>query len=322
MMSARRCRADMVGIALMLAVLSGCSPSDENAAVDVDAAASTTGPANDATTSSEVATSVLSVEPTTTTGDDQSTTEDTGTDGSTTPDGCDIGPVPASAGLDPFYTLGCQIDGFWVVANDVVAPEAVARAAETVGRIFATDERLAPTIAANGIRLGVIGRNQRTTEMPEYRDLNEAFPETDWDARARGLGATLERPLVSAGEENILCLPDDRYLGEDILLHEFSHVLHQFGYSALDPDFDADLLDAYQRAIDDGTWDGTYAATDQNEYWAEGVQSYLGRNLTAEPADGIHGPIDTRAELEAADPALYELIDRRLGTVELARQCV
>ncbi len=262
-------------------------------------------------------TSVPAIEPTSTTATD-STTEAIDDEAA---GGCDLGPVPSSAGHDPFYTQGCRIDGFWVVANEVVDPEAIARAAETVERIFATDQRLAPTLAASGIRLGLIGRNQRTTEMPEYRDLNEVFPETDWDTRARGLGATFERPLVSAGEENVLCLPDDRYLGEDILLHEFSHVLHQFGFSTIDPDFDGELFAAYQQAITDGTWDDTYAATDAAEYWAEGVQSYLGRNLTSEPADGIHGPIDTKAELEAADPALFDLIDRWLGTVELPPQC-
>ena len=208
-----------------------------------------------------------------------------------------------------------------IVANEEVDPEAIVRAADTVGRILAADDRLAATLAGSGIRLGIIGRDQRTTEMPEYRDLNEAFPETDWDTRARGLGATFERPLVSAGEENVLCLPDDRYLGEDILLHEFSHVLHEFGYIVLDPDFDAELLAAYEQAFVNGTWAGTYAATNHHEYWAEGVQSYFGRNLTADPADGVHGPIDTRAELEAVDPALYALIDRWLGTVELAPQC-
>jgi hypothetical protein len=235
--------------------------------------------------------------------------------------GCEVGPVPASARLDVFYTQGCQVDGFWVVANEVVDPVAVTRAADTVERIFTTDDRLAPTLAADGIRLGIIGRSQRTTEMPEYRDLNEVFPETDWDSRARGLGATSERPLISAGEENVLCLPGDPYLGEDILLHEFSHVLHQFGYRAFDSDFDTELSAAFEATMDNGTWDGTYAATNPDEYWAEGVQSYLGRNLTAEPADGIHGPIDTRAELEAADPALFTLIDDRLNGLTLPPRC-
>lgn len=319
MTPARAWVAGLAGLLFAVASLPGCAPSDGDPIVEVDAGTPAAGVDESTTTAlSDNENTTPSVETSPTSAAIESTTGDRGNPVAA---GCDIGPVPASAGLDPFYTQGCRIDGFWVVANDVVDPEAIIRAAETVAPIFAADERLAPTLAAIGLRLGIIGRNQRTTEMPEYQDLNEAFPETDWDARARGLGATLERPLVSAGEENVLCLPDDRYLGEDILLHEFSHVLHEFGYTTLDSGFDDDLLTAYEVALDEGTWNGTYAETNHHEYWAEGVQSYFGRNLTAEPSDGIHGPIGTRAELEAADPALHTLIDRWLGGVELPARC-
>ncbi|MDH3295208.1 MAG: hypothetical protein OER95_12890, partial [Acidimicrobiia bacterium] len=167
----------------------------------------------------------------------------------------------------------------------------------------------------------VIGSTQRTTEMPEYRDLDEVFPGVDWDNRARGLAATVERPLVSAGEENILCLPGDRYHGEDILLHEFAHVLEQFAYPALDPDFDRRLDDAYAQAFADGVWDGTYAAENRSEYWAEGVQSYFGRNLVDAFPDGVHGPIGSADALAAADPDLFALIDERLAGVGLPPRC-
>lgn len=263
---------------------------------------------------------------TSTTSTSETTPSTSETTGSTTtteeavPD-CVLRAVPASAGLDPFYTQGCQVDGFWIVANDVVEPAAITAAADMVAHIFAADERLAPVLTANTIRLGIIGRDQRTTEMPEYRDLNQAFPETDWDSRARGLGATSERPLVSAGEENVLCLPTDRYLGEDILLHEFAHVLHEFGYQILDADFEDELRTAYNQAVINGTWANTYSATNHLEYWAEGVQSYFGRNIDADPADGIHGPIDTQAELQLADPALFDLIDQRLKAAQLSPRC-
>ncbi len=234
---------------------------------------------------------------------------------------CVMQRVPEAAGLDPFYTKGCRVDGFWVVANEVVAHAAVLLAGDTVAAIFATDPDLADAIASFGIRLGVIGADQRLTEMPEYRDLYEVFPDTDWDNRARGLGATAERPLVSVGEENLLCLPSDRYLGEDILLHEFAHVIDEQGFSVIDPLFVTALSEAYGRAVDDGTWADTYAAENPYEYWAEGVQSFFGRNLTADPADGIHGPIDTESELAAADPALHALIDGRLGGLDLPPSC-
>lgn len=311
-------------IVVIASILTACSSSDGEAATAPSTRnTTTTTTIGDPSPTVDQGVTVTDTTSTTTTSTADSTTSSSTreTEGVGEGGGCAVGPVPAAAGLDAFYTQGCQIDGFWVVANEVVEPEAIVRAADTVTRLFATDRRLASSLAADGIRLGIIGRNQRTTEMPEYWDLNEVFPDTDWDTRARGLGATLERPLVSAGEENLLCLREDPYFGEDILLHEFSHVLHQFGYRTLESDFDVELGDAYQAAMDNGTWDGTYATINPDEYWAEGVQSYLGRNLTAEPADGIHGPIDTRAELQTADPALFTLIDDRLDGLTLPPQC-
>lgn len=254
-------------------------------------------------------------------GTSDSTTSDPSTSGAGSSPGCVVAAVPADAGLDPFYEQGCQVEGMWVVANGVVDPEAVRLAAGQAAAVFEARPDVAAAIGETEIRLGVIGAEQRLTEMPEYRDLYEVFPGTDWDNRARGLGATVERPLVSAGEENLLCLATDVYAGEDILLHEFAHVIHQQGLAVVDPTFDADLVAAFEVAVPSPAWDATYAETDINEYWAEGVQSYFERNLTSDPPDGVHGPIGTRDELADADPLLFDLVDQHLGAVVLPPHC-
>lgn len=250
------------------------------------------------------------------------TTSDPATsDGSATPstssapppavdDTCEIGPVPADAGLDPFYTQGCDLDGFWVVAGDGVAPEAIEKAAGYVTAFFDHDPVLAAHLRATDIRLGIVGADQQTTDMPEWSDLDEAFPDVDWDARARGLSATAERPLLGAGEENLLCLDGDRYAGEDILLHEFAHVLDTFGYAQTDDLFTAELGQAFVLSSNEGTWADTYAATNVFEYWAESVQSYFDRNVGA-----------TAGELRDLDPGITELIERTIGGVELPPSC-
>ncbi|MEM8922062.1 MAG: hypothetical protein AAGD35_01075 [Actinomycetota bacterium] len=275
-----------------------------------DTASTTDGPADtiDPTTSS------TAVTPETTAGRQQS-------GGSSTIVGCTAGPIPDVAGLDPFYVQGCRIQNFWVVAGEPVDPAAVEAAADLVSAFFEADPLLGRVLADSGVRLGVIGAEQRTTDMPEYRDLYEAFPDVDWDNESRGLGATADRPLVSAGEENVLCLAGDAYRGEDILLHEFAHVLHLQGFAVIDPGFQPALDIAYRQAMDAGTWDNTYAATNAEEYWAEGVQSYFGRNRTSDPPDGVHGPVSTRSALRTADPDLYRLIDNRLERVVLPQRC-
>ena len=97
------------------------------------------------------------------------------------------------------------------------------------------------TIAANGVRFGVIGADQVATDMPEYADLYEAFPGTDWDSRGRGYGATRKRPLGSSSEENLLCYDDDVYRGYSVAVHEFAHTIHYMGLRSLEPDFDESL---------------------------------------------------------------------------------
>ena len=46
-----------------------------------------------------------------------------------------------------------------------------------------------------------------------------------WNRRARGLGGTLRIPVSCGGEENLLCLRNDRYYGDDIFFHETAHAV-------------------------------------------------------------------------------------------------
>jgi hypothetical protein len=144
--------------------------------------------------------------------------------------------------------------------------------------------------------------------MPEYRDLYTVFPNTDWDTRARAYGATLERPLTTDCEENLLCQAGDRYTGEEILTHEFSHAIHELGLRFVNTSFDTDLQAAYDHAVSTGLWTNTYAITEIREYWAEGVQDWYNCNLQAIPSNGVHNEVNTRSELQAYDPMLYDLI--------------
>lgn len=69
-----------------------------------------------------------------------------------------------------------------------------------------------------------------------------------------------------------------------------------------------------------GLWAKTYAAKNAGEYWAEGLQSWFDANLQADPPNGIHDHVNTRAELEAYDPALARLIAETFAHVEWRRK--
>lgn len=216
---------------------------------------------------------------------------------------------PASLGLNGFYKKYLDADGIPIVSSGAVADQALLNAREIVKNMIRNLSAEKTKMIGNHIRVGIIGINERPTQMPEYSDLYTAFPGTDWDNRARAYGATLERPLTTDCEENLLCRRDiDRYKGEEILTHEFAHAIHELGIRFTTPGFDSELLAAFNHAKTTGLWTNTYAISDVREYWAEGVQDWFNCNLEANPANGVHNSINTRAELQSYDPMLYNLI--------------
>lgn len=226
----------------------------------------------------------------------------------------DAPPLPEGLTLDSFYEVYCLVEGVPIVASAEVPDDALRHARALLEAMLARVPDAAITaIEGADVRIGIIAEHQVTTDLPEHADLNEAFPGTDWDADTRGVAATATRPLTSAAEENVLCYPDDVYAGESILIHEFAHTVHQLGIAAIDATFDARLTNAYDDAMAAGLWEGTYAATNAIEYWAEGTQSYFGANLDGDPNHGVHNHVDTRAELETYDRALFDLVDEVFG---------
>lgn len=220
---------------------------------------------------------------------------------------------PATLKLAAFYTRYLDASGIPIVSSDAPDVAALARTCVIVKKLLEHRDDVRLQMIAHAARVAVMGKNQVTTDIPEHADLNTAFPGTDWNTRARGLGGTVARPATSCAEENVLCLAGDPYVGESILVHEFAHGMLGLGIVFADKTFRSRLEAAYASAMSTGLWKNTYAATNYDEYWAEGVQDWFDTNLEANPANGIHGAIDTRVELEAHDPSLHALVREIYG---------
>jgi hypothetical protein len=217
---------------------------------------------------------------------------------------------PKSLGLDPFYKKYIDANGIPVISSDKVPDQALYKVKELVLHMTSFRDDVRVMFIKNKGRVGIMAKTEKTLDMPEYRDLQEVFPDTDWNTRGRGFGASKERPLSSCAEENILCYTEDVYREEDIFIHEFGHSLAGLGIRYIEPGFDAELKSIYHQAMEEGLWKNTYAATNQDEYWAEGVQDWFNTNIERGTTDGIHNYVNTRAELKAYDPRLHELISR------------
>jgi len=223
-------------------------------------------------------------------------------------------PVPeavrAQFKLDPFYKKCLLAGGLPIVSSGKVRDEALREAAWIVGHLLEGRDDIRQSMVQQGVRLAVMAHDEYTTDVPEHSKLE---PRDYWDRRARGLGPDPESPAVSCGEENLLCFPGDHYAKENILIHEFSHAIHQMGLNKVDPTFNERLEKTYQRAVVLGRWKGFYAGTNAGEYWAEGVQSWFGNNREN---DASHNFVNTRAELIAYDPELAALCREVFGEKE------
>lgn len=112
-----------------------------------------------------------------------------------------------------------------------------------------------------------------------------------------------------AAEEDVLGLPTDRYFGETIFVHEFSHQILD-AVRAVDPELYARLQAAYAHAQTAGLWRDEYTMTTIDEYWAEGSQFWFDSNRL-QVFDGRR--ILDHQDLGAYDPALYAVLGEVYG---------
>lgn len=201
--------------------------------------------------------------------------------------------------LDPFYEKQTDYKGYLILSSKKVPDEALLEARYLISQMLAGRDDIVEALVKANCRFTVMAPDEMTTDVPEQRNMT---PKDYWDRRARGLGGK----ITSCGAENLLNLRGDRYRNENILIHEFSHCIHQRGLRSVDPTFDRRLRESYQKAIDQGLWADTYAAENPSEYWAEGVQIYFDCQA---PKGGVHNDIDRREKLELYDPELFKLID-------------
>jgi hypothetical protein len=237
---------------------------------------------------------------------------------------CIIGIPPSGSGFDAFYRKYCSVGGIPLLASGAVADQALEIAAGIAHDLLSGLPQVRAELIRRKVKIGVIGRNEGLTTLPEYRELDRDFPLRNgelWNDRARGLGATDAIPMTSGAEENLLCLAEDRYRGESIFLHEFAHTIAKMGLMYTDATFDSRLKKIYEEAMAAGLWQNTYAARDKDEYWAEGVQSYFDTNQEADPPNGIHNHVNTRVELRTYDRSLHDLVHSVFGNTRRPRVC-
>ena len=214
---------------------------------------------------------------------------------------------PAALGLDPFYTKHIDAD-LPVVGSSEVSDEALRRAALVFGQIVANRPDIVQVLAQHRVRVAVYAVTEEIVDLPEVA---ETFP--DLDPGSVGLGPGPGFPVVATSEANLLC---DGY--SSVTVHEGGHAV-DYALSLLGDDAFQNRLDAaYDKAMAQGLWEGSYATTNAAEYWAEGVLWFMN---ASDERDIPHPGVNTRDELQDYDPVLHELVLDVLGDVEATASC-
>lgn len=218
--------------------------------------------------------------------------------------------IPESLHLNPFYKKYIDADGMPIVSSHQVSDKALYKAREIVMGMLSKRKDIAHYMIEKGCRVMVIGANEQVCDLPEYaRICNRPDSIAYWNKRARGFGGSPEDDFsCSCGEENVICLPGDRYEGENILIHEFAHIFHTVGIVGVNPGFNNELETVMKHAIEKGLWEKTYALSNKEEYFAEAVQSFFNCNRYVETPNGVHNNINRREKLKKYDPEMYNLL--------------
>ncbi|HEY8505540.1 MAG TPA: hypothetical protein VIL46_13230, partial [Gemmataceae bacterium] len=229
-----------------------------------------------------------------------------------------------------YYTKFTYAREFPVLGSDRVRDEALLRANDTIRKMFAYRHDILKAMIADGARLVVLGRGEKLSDLPEFRDSRD---EAGFDG-ARYLDYTPERKVMAVPEENVLGLPGDPFAGRCMVIDVFARGLYRVtGLRPVDPDFerrrnkqqyelrvkrldvefDRKLEKLFAAAAEKGLWRGTPASRDRAEYWAAGVLAYFDASGAGYPPDGAERPVTTREALKAYDPELFALVEETMA---------
>ena len=227
--------------------------------------------------------------------------------------------IPEGKNIPSFYQKYIETEGLYVASSGKVSDEALLKACDIISLMLAKRPDVKAHMVKKGCHVMVIGKDEETCDLPEFAHICNCEDSIKyWNWRARGFGGAPEDEFSSScGEENLLALPQDKYVGENILIHEFAHLIHTVGIVGVEPDFNERLEALRQNAIRKGLWEKTYAVSNKEEYFAECVQSFFNCNRYAEPANGVHNWVNRRTKLKTYDPDMYRLLQEYFYEIEI-----
>ena len=172
--------------------------------------------------------------------------------------------ISPPAGFHPFYKKYINANGIPITGSAQVQDAAFIRARRTIINMLAKRPDVLAEMVLHNARVAIIAAEEVPTDLPEYANVENP---AEFNDRARAYGGTPEEPFATCAEENVMragAAPADGsradgWDGEDILVHEFAHLIHQIGLLNAQSGFQAKLDQLYNNAKSQGLWQNTYA---------------------------------------------------------------
>jgi len=240
-------------------------------------------------------------------------------------------PPPAKFNIDSYYTKFTWAREFTVLGRQA-SDEALLKANDTIRKMFAYRHDILKALITDGVKLVVLGPNERISDLPECKDLaGKTF-----DLNARFLDYSPETKLLVVDQENVMGKLNEPHATECQVIRVFAKALYRVaGTRPVDPNwdnrprriwqqyelrvqrmdirFDEKLKELYEDAMCKDLWKGTAAIHDRIEYWAEGVLAYFDAAGAVVPPNDSDHPIATRETLREYDPGLFDLVEETLA---------
>jgi hypothetical protein len=216
-------------------------------------------------------------------------------------------PHPTALSTYGYFRQCGQCDqGIPICAFDCVSKSAVEHAAITLTHMLVdVDQSIVHRMLILGAVVGIIGKDQNTTDIPAHSHLKgeESFDGRDFDTDTRGLGGNIACPWTTVGEENVTMIEDSKYPYESILVHEFAHCVMNVGLAG--QPIQRRIITAYKKAMDTKLYNpSSYIASNADEYWAEATQAWFEATVRLDSTSEMI----TRKAVKKLDPELGRIL--------------
>jgi len=141
---------------------------------------------------------------------------------------------PAKFKIPPYYTKFTWAREFTVLGHQA-SDEALLKANDTIRKMFAYRHDVLKALIADGLKLVVLGRSEKLTDLPEYQQLREF---KDFDSLQRNLDYLPETKRLVVSEENVLGSGSQHATDECLVIREFAKALYYVtGNRPVDPNW-------------------------------------------------------------------------------------